>query len=109
MTGVEVVTIAAAESAEPARNIRHAVNSVVFRILFFFVACTLLIVIIRPWNTLVVGESPFVFALDTIGIPGAATAPEVVILTAVLSVLNSGGVGDEVFGGAASAADRSGA
>jgi GABA permease len=90
MTGVEVVTIAAAESAEPAKNIRHAVNSVIFRILFFFVACTLLIVIIRPWNTLVAGKSPFVAALNTVGIPGAAGALEVVILTAVLSVLNSG-------------------
>ncbi len=90
MTGVEVVTIAAAESAEPGRNIRRAVNSVVFRILFFFVSSTLLIVIIRPWNTLVAGKSPFVAALDTVGIPGAGIALQAVILVAVLSVLNSG-------------------
>ena len=90
MTGVEVVTIAAAESEEPGRNIRRAVNSVVFRILFFFVSSTLLIVIIQPWNTLVAGKSPFVATLDTIGIPGAGVALQAVILVAVLSVLNSG-------------------
>ncbi|MDL5156055.1 amino acid permease [Actinomycetospora termitidis] len=90
MTGVEVVTIAAAESEEPGKNIRRAVNSVVFRILFFFVSSTLLIVIIRPWNTLTKGKSPFVSALETIGIPGASVALQAVILVAVLSVLNSG-------------------
>jgi GABA permease len=90
MTGVEVVTIAAAESDEPARNIRRAVNSVVFRILFFFVSSTFLIVIIKPWNTLVVGKSPFVSVLDTLGLPWAGIALQVVILVAVLSVLNSG-------------------
>ncbi|MCA1188073.1 amino acid permease [Saccharopolyspora sp. 6T] len=90
MTGVEVVTIAAAESEEPGRNIRRAVNSVVFRILFFFVSSTLLIVIARPWNTFTVGESPFVAVFDTIGIPGAGVALRAVILVAVLSVLNSG-------------------
>ena len=90
MTGVEVVTIAAAESEEPGRNIRRAVNSVVFRILFFFVSSTLLIVLIQPWDTVVAGRSPFVTSLETVGIPGAATILEAVILVAVLSVLNSG-------------------
>ncbi|WP_084435897.1 amino acid permease [Aldersonia kunmingensis] len=90
MTGVEVVTVAAAESAEPARAIRKAVNSVVLRILFFFVISTFLIVVIVPWDTVVPGESPFVAALDRIGIPGAGNLLNLVILVAVLSVLNSG-------------------
>ncbi|ROZ86293.1 amino acid permease [Gordonia sp. OPL2] len=90
MTGVEVVTVAAAESAEPAKAIRKAVNSVVFRILAFFVISTFLIAIIVPWNTVVPGESPFVTALDRVGIPGAADLLTLVILVAVLSVLNSG-------------------
>lgn len=90
MTGVEVVTIAAAESAEPGKNIRRAVNSVVFRILFFFVSSTFLIVIAQPWTAIVPGKSPFVTTLNTIGIPGAGRILEAVILIAVLSVLNSG-------------------
>ncbi|WP_072690394.1 amino acid permease [Rhodococcus marinonascens] len=90
MTGVEVVTIAAAESAEPAKAIRRAVNSVVFRILAFFVVSTFLIAVIVPWNSVVPGESPFVAAMDRIGIPGGADLLNLVILVAVLSVLNSG-------------------
>lgn len=90
MTGVEVVTIAAAESNEPAKAIRRAVNSVVFRILTFFVTATFLIVVVVPWNQIVPGESPFVAALDRIGIPGSADLLNLVILAAVLSVLNSG-------------------
>lgn len=90
MTGVEVVTVAAAESAEPAKAIRKAVNSVVFRILGFFVISTFLIAVIVPWNEVVPGESPFVAALDRIGVPGTADLLTLVILVAVLSVLNSG-------------------
>lgn len=90
MTGVEVVTIAAAESEEPAKAIRKAVNSVVFRILFFFVVSTFLIAAIVPWNSITPGESPFVAALDRIGVPGSADLLNLVILVAVLSVLNSG-------------------
>lgn len=90
MVGVEVVTVAAAESEEPVRAIRKAVNSVIFRILFFFVIATFLIVVIVPWNTVVPGKSPFVAALDHIGIPGSGNLLNLVILTAVLSVLNSG-------------------
>ncbi|MEV0946861.1 amino acid permease [Rhodococcus sp. NPDC049939] len=90
MTGVEVVTIAAAESSEPAKAIRRAVNTVVFRILTFFVISTFLIAVIVPWNSVIPGESPFVAALDRIGVPGTADLLNLVILVAVLSVLNSG-------------------
>jgi GABA permease len=90
MTGVEVATIAAAESAEPDRNIRRAVNTVIARILIFFVLATFLIVVAQPWTEIVPGKSPFVLTLEKIGIPGAGTILTVVILVAVLSVLNAG-------------------
>ncbi len=90
MTGVEVATIAAAESAEPDRNIRRAVNTVIARILIFFVLATFLIVVAQPWTEIVPGKSPFVLTLDKIGIPGSGTILTVVILVAVLSVLNAG-------------------
>jgi GABA permease len=90
MTGVEVATIAAAESADPGRNIRRAVNTVMFRIMVFFVLSTFLIVVVQPWNTVVPGQSPFVATLNTIGISGAGTVLTGVILVAVLSVLNAG-------------------
>ncbi|WP_396333574.1 amino acid permease [Burkholderia anthina] len=90
MTGVEVATIAAAESDHPARNIRRAVNTVMARILVFFVLSTFFIVVAQPWTDIVPGKSPFVATLEKIGIPGAATMLTAVILVAVLSVLNAG-------------------
>lgn len=90
MTGVEVATIAAAELAEPDRNVRRAVNTVMIRILAFFVLSTFLIVVAQPWTSIVAGKSPFVTTLEKIGIPGAGTILTAVILVAVLSVLNAG-------------------
>jgi len=90
MTGVEVATLAAAESEDPSRNIRKAVNTVMVRILVFFVLATFFIVVAQPWTDIVPGKSPFVTTLEHIGIPGAGDMLTVVILVAVLSVLNAG-------------------
>ncbi len=88
--GAEIVTIAAAESEEPEENVTKAVNQVVLRILTFYVAAIFLIVCILPWNDAKPGESPFIASLEIIGIPGAADVMNAVIVTAVLSCLNSG-------------------
>ena len=88
--GAEIATIAAAESDEPERAVTKATNSVVGRVLVFYVLSVFLIVSILPWDSTKLGESPFVAALDEIGIPGAADFMNAVVLTAVLSCLNSG-------------------
>jgi GABA permease len=49
-----------------------------------------LIVTILPWNDAHAMASPFVSALRVLGIPGVATLMNVVVVTAVLSCLNSG-------------------
>ena len=90
LAGAEVVTIAAAESSEPERAVVKATNTVVVRILIFFVGSIFLLVTILPWNSTEVGSSPYVSALARMGIPGAADVMNAVVLTAVLSCLNSG-------------------
>ncbi|MGW2664391.1 amino acid permease [Nocardia tengchongensis] len=87
--GTEIVTVAAAETTEPAKAVTRATNSVLWRVGLFYVASIFLVVTILPWNDAKVLQSPFVSALDHIGIPAAGTIMQVVILTAVLSVLNS--------------------
>lgn len=89
LTGAEIVTIAAAESAEPARAIAKMTTSVVVRILTFYVLSVLLIVCVVPWTDVQVGESPFTLALVKMGFGWASTAMSIIILTAVLSCLNS--------------------
>jgi GABA permease len=90
MMGSEVATIAAAESASPAENVAHAANNVALRILIFYVLSIVVIVALIPWNSITVGLSPFKPVLDLIGIPGSGALMSVVIITAVLSCLNSG-------------------
>ena len=88
--GAEIVIIAAAESNEPARAVARLTSSVAVRILLFFVVSIGLIVSVVPWDTITPGVSPFAVALGAVGIKGAATIMNLVVLTAVLSCLNSG-------------------
>jgi GABA permease len=88
--GAEIATIAAAESDEPEQAVTKATNSVIGRVLIFYVLSVFLIVSILPWDSTKLGESPFVAALDLIGVPAAADIMNAVVLTAVLSCLNSG-------------------
>lgn len=90
LTGAEIATIAAAESPEPARTIAKLTNTVVLRIVLFYVGSIFLIVCIVPWNEIVPGQSPFVAAMQRINIPAAAPIMNFIVLTAVLSCLNSG-------------------
>jgi GABA permease len=89
LTGAEIITVAAAESAEPARAIAKMTTSVVVRILTFYVLSVLLIVIVIPWVDVRVGESPFSLALTRMNFGWASLAMSIIILTAVLSCLNS--------------------
>ncbi|MFI0351030.1 amino acid permease [Actinomadura sp. 9N407] len=87
--GTEIVTIAAAESREPGREVARATNNVLWRVGLFYVLSIFLVVAILPWNDTEILSSPFVGALDKLGVPAAGTIMQAVILTAVLSVLNS--------------------
>jgi GABA permease len=90
--GAEIVTIAAAESNEPERGIARATNQVIYRILLFYVVSVFFLAAVVPWNTQFTGEvlkSPFTIAFQRMGIPFAPTLMNFVVLTAVLSVLNS--------------------
>jgi len=90
MVGAEIVTVAAAESAESGKILSRLAANVVLRILLFYILSILLILCIVPWTEFKQGNSTFAIALDRIGIPGAATIMNVIVLTAVLSCLNSG-------------------
>lgn len=87
--GAEIVTIAAAETAEPQKAVARATSSVITRVLVFYVGSVLLVVCLVPWNSVGIA-TPYVSALKAMGIPAAAQIMNAVVLTAVLSALNSG-------------------
>ena len=68
---------------------RIATNSVIWRILIFYIGSIAIVVTLLPWNSANLLVSPFVAVLDHIGIPAAAQIMNFVVLTAVLSCLNS--------------------
>ncbi|KAB1653407.1 amino acid permease [Pseudoclavibacter chungangensis] len=92
--GTEIAVMAAAESEDPAKGIRQATSTVIWRILIFFVGAVLIIATIIPWNELPqptdVQNAPFTLVFEKFGLPGAAIVMQLVIFTAVISVLNSG-------------------
>jgi GABA permease len=89
MTGAEIITVAAAESAEGAAAVARLTSSVIVRILIFYVGSIFLIVSVIPWDRIRIGESPFTLALTSMHFHWAEAAMSVIILTAVLSCLNS--------------------
>ncbi|MGN8189966.1 amino acid permease [Burkholderia sp. 22088] len=87
--GAEIVTIAAAEAKEPAKAVAKATNSVITRVLVFYVGSVALVVALVPWNSHQMA-TPYVSALEVMGLPAAANVMNAIVLTAVLSALNSG-------------------
>lgn len=90
--GTEIAVMAAAESENPAKGIRQAANTVIWRVMLFYVGAILVIVTIVPWNQLPDPSviAPFTHLFSLFGVPGAEVIMGLVIFTAVISVLNSG-------------------
>ncbi|OLU27395.1 aromatic amino acid transporter AroP [Pseudomonas sp. PA15(2017)] len=97
--GLELVGITAAEADQPKTVIPKAINQVVYRILIFYIGALTVLLSLHPWDDLVAtltaggdsyGSSPFVQIFSLIGSDTAAHLLNFVVLTAALSVYNSG-------------------
>ena len=99
--GLELVGIAAAETENPQKTIPTAINQVLVRILIFYVGALTVLLALYPWDQIGIvpqdvpweesmSASPFVKIFSNIGIPSAAHVLNFVVLTAALSVYNSG-------------------
>ncbi|MEV7417613.1 amino acid permease [Streptomyces sp. NPDC089919] len=89
--GSEIVTLAAGESEDPRRAVTKATNSVIWRIGVFYLGSILIVLCLLPWNDKsITDKGSYVAALDSIGIAHAGQIMNVIVLTAVLSCLNSG-------------------
>jgi L-asparagine permease len=89
-SGIEMVGIAAGEAQDPERVVPRAINSVTWRIGLFYVGSVVLLVLLLPWTAYKGGTSPFVTVFQALGVPGAGSVMNAVVLTAALSSLNSG-------------------
>lgn len=88
--GVELIGVTAGEAQDPEHVLPKATNSVVWRILIFYIGALLVMMSLVPWTELRPGVSPFVFLFEKMGIPGAASVVNFVVITAAASSCNSG-------------------
>lgn len=88
--GIEMVGMTLGETQNPEKTILKAVRTVVARVLLFYILPILVIVTLVPWNTLGTTQSPFVTVFGEVGIPFVGGIMNFVLLTAVLSAVNTG-------------------
>ena len=88
--GTEIVTIAAAESKDPSKQITKATNSVIWRIGLFYLVSIFIVVALVPWNDPSLAQlGSYQTVLERMGIPNAKLIVDIVVLIAVTSCLNS--------------------
>lgn len=91
--GIELVTIAAAESEDPEVAVHSAIRTIIWRISVFYIGSVLLIVLLLRFDQIGgasdASESPFTAVLRLANIPGAVGIMEAVIVVALLSACNT--------------------
>jgi L-asparagine transporter-like permease len=91
--GVEIIAVTAGEAEHPEVTIPHAMRSIVWRLILFYVLAIAIMVAMVPWNqtgsSSTLSGSPFVTAFAAAHIPFAAAIMNFVVLTAALSSVNT--------------------
>lgn len=87
--GIEMVGVTAAEAENPKVVIPKAINGIPIRIMLFYIGALAVIMCIYPWSKLSPSNSPFVLVFRDIGLPGAASIVNFVVITAAASACNS--------------------
>jgi GABA permease len=89
--GSEIATLAAGESEDPQRAVTKSTNSVIWRIGVFYLGSIFVVVTLLPWDSdAIQKDGSYVAALNSLGIPNAGEIMKFIVLTSVLSCLNSG-------------------
>lgn len=88
--GIELVGLTAGETENPRKVIPQSINSIPIRIILFYVGALGIIMSIFPWDSVNPDRSPFVEVFLAVGIVGAASIVNFVVLTSAASACNSG-------------------
>ena len=89
--GSEIATLAAGESEDPQRAVTESTNSIIWRVGVFYLGSIFVVVTLLPWDDKSIAEQgSYVASLDSLGIAHAGQIMNFIVLTSVLSCLNSG-------------------
>ena len=88
--GVEILSIAAAESENPEEKIQKATNLVIYRIILFFVLSIFLAVSLVDWRSTGLSQhGTFQYVLMSLNIPATKLIMDSVVFVAVASCMNA--------------------
>ncbi|AKV56165.1 gamma-aminobutyrate permease [Bifidobacterium actinocoloniiforme DSM 22766] len=96
--GTEVVGVTAGESKDPSKAVPKAINEVFWRILLFYILSIFVIAALIPYTSpnllgasdANIAMSPFTLVFQRAGLAGAASVMNAVVLTSILSAVNTG-------------------
>ncbi|MDN5605781.1 MAG: amino acid permease [Kocuria sp.] len=88
--GMELVGTTAAETENPHRNLPRAINSILLRIVVFYIGSLGVIMMVTPWDRIDPEQSPFTTMFSNTGFAAAALVVNLVVLTSAASSANSG-------------------
>jgi len=90
--GSEVIAVTAGEAKDPQRAVPRAMETMLARLIIFYVGAIAILVGVIPWTQVQPGHditvSPFVRVFEIVHIPAAAHIVNFVVLTAALSSMN---------------------
>ena len=90
--GSEVIAVSAGEAKDPERAVPRAMETMLARLIIFYVGAIAVLVGVIPWTQVQPGHditvSPFVRVFEIVHIPAAAHIINFVVLTAALSSMN---------------------
>lgn len=86
--GTELVAVTAGEAKDPDVAVPKALKATVFRLSVFYVLTLAIMLMIVPWQSAGIEESPFVKVMEILNIPGASGIMNFIVLTAALSSMN---------------------
>jgi len=90
--GSEVIAVTAGEAKDPERAVPRAMETMLARLIIFYVGAIAVLVGVIPWTQVQPGHditvSPFVRVFEIVHIPAAAHIINFVVLTAALSSMN---------------------
>ena len=89
--GIEMIAIAAGEATNPEQAVKTAFKGTFARLLIFYLLALSLIVMLVPWQELIIegSTSPFVSVMKNVGIPFADSILNFIVIVAALSAMNS--------------------
>ncbi|WP_407311463.1 amino acid permease [Desulfosporosinus sp. SB140] len=87
--GEQVIGSAAAETQDPVKTVPKAVNVINVTLVFVYLGAITTLVGIVPWNQIPQNGSSFVPLLRQLGLSGISSIMNAVILSAILSAMNS--------------------